>query len=99
MNKGFVCSTLCAVSLVHAGCSSHPAGEPEETGSVRAALQLPDPSLGPTFDVASIHYIVVRDGESCTSPAPVADKIVPLEPNPLPPSLLPDGGGNMHPFG
>jgi len=99
MNKGFVCSTLCAVGLVHAGCSSQAAGDPvEETGSIQFALQASDPILGPTLDVASIHYIVVKDGDSCASTTPVADKTVSLEPIPLPPNLLPDGGGNMHPF-
>jgi hypothetical protein len=98
MNKGFVCSTLCAVGLVHAGCSSQAAGDPvEETGSIQFALTAADPILDPTLGVASIHYIVVNNGQSCTSP-PVAEKTVPLEPNSLPPNLLPDGGGSMHPF-
>jgi len=97
MNKGFVCSTLCAVGLVHAGCSSQAAGDPvEETGSIQAALQAP--SLAPIPGVASINFVVVNVGDSCASLTPVAKKMVSLEPNPLPPNLLPDGGGNMHPF-
>ena len=98
MNKGFVCSTLCAVGLVHAGCSSQAAGDPvEETGSIQFALKAPDPSLGPTSGVTSINFVVVKNGDSCAS-TPLAMKKVSLEPNPLPPNLLPDGGGNMHPF-
>jgi hypothetical protein len=100
MNKGFVCSALCAVGFVHAGCSSQAADSPaEETGSIQAALQLPDPSRGPTLDVASIHYLVVGDGQPCDSAKAIVNKTVPLEPNPLPANLLSDGGGNMHPFG
>jgi hypothetical protein len=99
MNKGFVCSALCAVGLVQVGCSSQAAGDPaEEAGSIQLALQTPDPSLGPTFDVAKILYLVMREGESCNALTAVAKASVSLETTPLPPNLLGDAGGNMHPF-
>jgi hypothetical protein len=91
------------MALLHIGCGDQAAGageQPEDIGTLQAALT----NLAPTNGVGSIEYFITNvqpdaGFDFCNTNSPIATKTVPLDTRPLPTSLLPDGSGNMHPFG